>query len=120
MFAVRSKAGKGIADLLLAKDMVTMQAGPIFVGNLRFDLLRLFQNESVDPSAVLVLRAFLDDLRWRHSGCGHEACGKPWNSTMKKCAHCQAVSYCGMQCQTADWPRHKAACQKPSAPASST
>ena len=28
----------------------------------------------------------------------------------KKCAKCHSVSYCGRECQVADWPRHKRLC----------
>ena len=28
----------------------------------------------------------------------------------KKCAKCHSVSYCGRECQRADWPRHKRLC----------
>eukprot|EP01116_Phalansterium_solitarium_P014760 TRINITY_DN32576_c0_g1_i1.p1 TRINITY_DN32576_c0_g1~~TRINITY_DN32576_c0_g1_i1.p1 ORF type:complete len:325 (+),score=54.08 TRINITY_DN32576_c0_g1_i1:94-975(+) len=113
IFAARSADGKSVADFLLAKATVSDA-----VDLRRAVLLSIERGIIDDPSAVSVLRAFLDDLRWRRLKCGHEACGKPWDSTMKKCARCQAVSYCGTQCQSADWPRHKASCKKPAAPAS--
>lgn len=31
-------------------------------------------------------------------------------SPLKACAACQIVSYCGKECQTVDWKRHKALC----------
>ena len=31
---------------------------------------------------------------------------------LKKCAGCSAVSYCGKECQAADWRRHKRLCNK--------
>eukprot|EP00727_Mastigamoeba_balamuthi_P003694 m51a1_g13321 hypothetical protein (388) ;mRNA; f:127-1413 len=34
-------------------------------------------------------------------------CGKPARNV---CSRCKAVSYCGRECQKADWPQHKATC----------
>lgn len=28
------------------------------------------------------------------------------------CAACKGVRYCGIDCQKADWPSHKAACKE--------
>eukprot|EP01116_Phalansterium_solitarium_P005061 TRINITY_DN1635_c0_g4_i1.p1 TRINITY_DN1635_c0_g4~~TRINITY_DN1635_c0_g4_i1.p1 ORF type:complete len:504 (-),score=64.78 TRINITY_DN1635_c0_g4_i1:24-1535(-) len=117
MLAVRSDRGKSVADLLLAKEFCAETEDR---ARMRDQLLEYLEHKSVDPAVVSLLRAFLADPRWRISQCGHEACGKPWVSTMKKFARCQTVSYCDKQCQAADWPRHKAACKKPAVPASVT
>ena len=46
-------------------------------------------------------------------------CGKiDSTSVMQKCSRCRAVFYCGVDCQTEDWPLHKGICKKktPAAP----
>jgi hypothetical protein len=35
-------------------------------------------------------------------------CGESENT--KRCATCKSVTYCGKECQSEDWPRHKSAC----------
>eukprot|EP01116_Phalansterium_solitarium_P016931 TRINITY_DN4038_c0_g1_i1.p2 TRINITY_DN4038_c0_g1~~TRINITY_DN4038_c0_g1_i1.p2 ORF type:complete len:492 (-),score=73.70 TRINITY_DN4038_c0_g1_i1:8-1483(-) len=94
VFTVRSSGGKSVADFLLAKE-TTGQPGGIATG-VRGHLLT-FARSGVrgDPSAIDKIRAFLDDPRWRRSQCGNKTCGKTWDDTMKKCARCQLVSYCG-------------------------
>ena len=46
-------------------------------------------------------------------GCARAGCGarEPHPSAFKACAACRTVVYCGRDCQTADWPSHKAACK---------
>ncbi|KAI0088365.1 hypothetical protein BDY19DRAFT_891159 [Irpex rosettiformis] len=41
-----------------------------------------------------------------NTGC--VVCGHDINS---RCSQCQSVAYCGIECQKADWPSHKAACR---------
>jgi hypothetical protein len=31
---------------------------------------------------------------------------------LKECSACRSVRYCGRECQTADWPAHKATCKR--------
>lgn len=35
------------------------------------------------------------------------------NQTLKKCAICKEASYCGVECQRADWKEHKKTCTPP-------
>jgi hypothetical protein len=42
------------------------------------------------------------------------ACGKA-DVQMQRCSRCKAVSYCGRECQAADWKAHKPTCKKPKA-----
>ncbi|KAF9523940.1 hypothetical protein CPB83DRAFT_645991 [Crepidotus variabilis] len=35
----------------------------------------------------------------------------PSYQPLQKCSRCQSQVYCGRECQTADWPNHKAACK---------
>jgi MYND finger len=39
--------------------------------------------------------------------CGH--CGQP--EATKKCGRCERVNYCGKNCQTMDWKKHKSTCK---------
>ncbi|KDR69935.1 hypothetical protein GALMADRAFT_255247 [Galerina marginata CBS 339.88] len=45
---------------------------------------------------------------------GCSVCKKPDNGEVKiqRCSRCHSRFYCGRECQTADWPTHKAACGK--------
>ena len=38
-------------------------------------------------------------------------------ATLRRCARCKEVSYCGAECQKAAWPRHKNSCEAPPTPA---
>lgn len=42
--------------------------------------------------------------------CGNKSCSKN-SSTLLKCGLCRSKMYCGKDCQKADWPWHKQACQ---------
>ena len=39
---------------------------------------------------------------------------KKQDTDVRACNTCKAVSYCGKQCQTSDWPEHKKTCCRPS------
>jgi hypothetical protein len=39
-------------------------------------------------------------------GEGSEEC------KLKECSRCRSVRYCGKECQTADWPAHRATCKR--------
>ena len=41
--------------------------------------------------------------------CCHK-CLKTGNKKLSKCARCQSITYCGQECQRADWPRHREFC----------
>ncbi|OCH86730.1 hypothetical protein OBBRIDRAFT_796890 [Obba rivulosa] len=49
-----------------------------------------------------------EDLGKLNSDVGCVLCGA---KTTSRCAQCQSVSYCGPECQRADWPSHKQACR---------
>ena len=40
--------------------------------------------------------------------CSNPGCGQPSTSS---CSACKTIFYCGVICQTADWPNHKEECQ---------
>lgn len=42
--------------------------------------------------------------------CGYKLCDKSY-LTVKKCSRCRSISYCGVVCQKADWPKHKKVCR---------
>jgi len=44
--------------------------------------------------------------------CHNLSCGMTVGNA-KFCGKCKAVLYCGKDCQTMDWPEHKARCKKP-------
>ena len=39
-------------------------------------------------------------------------CGKQGEG-LKRCSRCKQASYCGAECQNADWKRHKKKCAPP-------
>ena len=39
-------------------------------------------------------------------------CNKPSENTLKKCARCLSVQYCGNECQSEHWKTHKTVCKK--------
>ena len=41
--------------------------------------------------------------------CCHK-CNKTGNKKLSKCARCHSITYCGQECQRADWPRHREFC----------
>lgn len=46
-------------------------------------------------------------------GCGYPSCSNSSQrpkQEMKRCSRCKTVIYCGVECQKADWPRHKLIC----------
>jgi hypothetical protein len=58
-------------------------------------------------------RMLMDVMTW---GCGGvypdtcASCGK--TQDLQQCSRCKTVSYCGGECQNADWRRHKILCLK--------
>jgi len=42
--------------------------------------------------------------------CGNEACSKSYK-TLLKCSRCRLQSYCGAECQKADWAYHRKICK---------
>ena len=69
---------------------------------------------TVDPIAGCADRWTNFERRLRAAAvfvpCGCLKCG--YHGEVKQCARCQGVSYCGKDCQAADWQTHKAACNK--------
>jgi hypothetical protein len=51
--------------------------------------------------------------RCERSGCDLAQDELAEGKTLKMCAKCRLVSYCGKECQTADWPTHKKGCKTP-------
>ncbi|KZT04914.1 uncharacterized protein LAESUDRAFT_760660 [Laetiporus sulphureus 93-53] len=49
-----------------------------------------------------------EDIAKLNSDTGCALCGKKSSS---RCSQCQTVSYCGQDCQRADWPHHKRTCR---------
>ncbi|EMD36741.1 hypothetical protein CERSUDRAFT_50971 [Gelatoporia subvermispora B] len=49
-----------------------------------------------------------EDLGKLNSDTGCVLCG---SKTASRCSQCQSVSYCGQECQRADWPSHKQTCR---------
>mmetsp|Transcript_5746 Transcript_5746/g.8881 ORF Transcript_5746/g.8881 Transcript_5746/m.8881 type:complete len:153 (+) Transcript_5746:162-620(+) len=43
--------------------------------------------------------------------CGHCGAAPVRPAKLKKCAQCFSLAYCGTECSTAHWQRHKAACK---------
>lgn len=48
------------------------------------------------------------------SSCAH--CGTR-SETLRRCARCKEVSYCGADCQKKAWKAHKNSCEEPPTPA---
>ena len=44
--------------------------------------------------------------------CANPACRLPKKHGLKTCKQCGNVKYCDRDCQRADWPNHKPACQR--------
>lgn len=50
----------------------------------------------------------LEDIGKLNADTGCALCGR---RTSSRCSQCQSVSYCGKECQRADWPSHKHTCR---------
>ncbi len=46
--------------------------------------------------------------------CGHVHCKNLLQKPLMQCGNCKQVSYCGRDCQRADWAKHRTSCKKTS------
>lgn len=75
-------------------------------------LLPLFESSGYTIASVgntgariASLQTWLEQMR---ATCG--SCGAALSKTPASCGRCKQVRYCGKECQTNDWKRHKAGC----------
>eukprot|EP01116_Phalansterium_solitarium_P025749 TRINITY_DN999_c0_g2_i3.p1 TRINITY_DN999_c0_g2~~TRINITY_DN999_c0_g2_i3.p1 ORF type:complete len:196 (-),score=25.25 TRINITY_DN999_c0_g2_i3:646-1233(-) len=66
--------------------------------------------------AAAAISEFLSDPDWPHARCANAHCTATSPAELKKCARCESVRYCSVECQTADWPQHKTGCRKKKKP----
>eukprot|EP01116_Phalansterium_solitarium_P013233 TRINITY_DN3045_c0_g3_i1.p1 TRINITY_DN3045_c0_g3~~TRINITY_DN3045_c0_g3_i1.p1 ORF type:complete len:470 (+),score=55.91 TRINITY_DN3045_c0_g3_i1:119-1528(+) len=111
LFKGRTPAGKSFGSYLLAPS--SLKNDHIFrsVTQLASDLRTVLSSLKGESLLAVEIRNFLGDVRWRRTLCGNAAC-KTSLPALKKCARCETISYCGKECQAADWPQHKTACKK--------
>ena len=62
-----------------------------------------------NSSQAFVVAESREQLKVKAYCCAN--CGKE-SHALKHCSTCKGVSYCGAECQKADWPKHKLVCKQ--------